>query len=72
MWRHFKTCKTSRLRKSRGLFDTYVFTDDNGSYLQLESFGIIEKEVCQRQREIRNTKRNLYESSDEQSSDEFI
>ena len=63
---------TCWLRESRGLSDTYVFADDNGAFPQLESFGVYELQVSQSQREIRNTKRNLYESSDEESSDEFM
>ena len=63
---------TCWLRESRGLSDTYVFADDNGAFPQLENFGVYEIEVSQSQGEIRNTKRNLYESSDEESSDEFM
>lgn len=55
----------------RGLSSTYVFVDENGSFLQLESFGVYELDVSQVS-EIRNAKRN-YESSNEESSDaEFM
>ena len=63
---------TCWLLESRGLSDTYVFADDNGAFPQLESFGVYELQVSQSQREIRNTKQNLYQSSDEESSDEFM
>lgn len=57
---------TCWLRESRSL------SDDNGAFPQLESYRVNEIEVSQSQRKIRNTNRNLYESSDEESSDDFM
>ena len=51
----------------RGLSGTYVFGDENGSFPQLESFGVYELDVGGVS-EITNAIRN-YESSEEESSD---
>ena len=55
----------------RGLSGMYVFEDENGSFPQLESFGVHELDVS-RVSEIENAKLN-HESSDKESSDaEFM
>lgn len=63
---------TCWLRELHSLFDTYVFADDNGAFLQLESFCVYEIEVGQSQREIKKTKQNLFGFSNRESSDKFM
>ena len=65
---HIHNAQTCWLRDLSG---TYVFAGENGSFPQLESFGVYELDVS-RVSEIRNVKRN-YDSSKEESSDaEFM
>ena len=63
---------TSWVSESCGLCDTHVFANDYGAFPQLESFAVYEMEVSKSQREIKNTKRNLNKSSDEESSNDFM